>query len=142
MKTIDIHTHLLRSDVAFQRSYDKLALRFFAKKFGMDPKALVRDPYGEYTRALVSSVRNSAHVEKIVLFGVDDRVDDTGKSLHKDITVCATNEDVAALYRGNEDVIIPFFSINPNRPDALELIDRYADMGFRGAKFLQNYWGG
>ena len=141
MKTIDIHTHLLSSDVAFQRSYDKLALRFFAKKFGMDPKALVRDPYGEYTRALVESVRNSQHVEKIVLFGVDDRVDDTGRTLHKDITVCATNEDVAALYRGNEDVIIPFFSINPNRPDALGLIDRYADAGFRGAKFLQNYWG-
>ncbi|AFV98605.1 MULTISPECIES: amidohydrolase family protein [unclassified Sulfuricurvum] len=141
MKTIDIHTHLLSSDVVFQRSYDKLALRFFAKKFGMDPKALVRDPYGEYTRALVSSVRNSQHIEKIVLFGVDDRVDDAGKSLHKDITVCATNEDVATLYRGNEDVIIPFFSINPNRPDALDLIDRYADAGFRGAKFLQNYWG-
>jgi predicted TIM-barrel fold metal-dependent hydrolase len=141
MKTIDIHTHLLSSDVAFQRSYDKIALRFFAKKFGMDPKALGRDPYGEYTRALVESVRNSRHVEKIVLFGVDDRVDDAGNSLHKDITVCATNEDVAALYRGNEDVIIPFFSINPNRPDALDLIDRYADAGFRGAKFLQNYWG-
>ena len=53
MKTIDIHTHLLSSDVAFKRPYDKIALRFFAKKFGMDPKALVDNPYGEYTRALV-----------------------------------------------------------------------------------------
>ena len=141
MKTIDIHTHLLSSDVAFQRSYDKIALHFFAKKFGMSPKALASNPYGEYTRALVESVRNSQHVEKIVLFGVDARVDDQGAMLHKDITVCATNEDVASLYRGNEDVIIPFFSINPKRPDALDLIDRYADAGFRGAKFLQNYWG-
>lgn len=141
MKTIDIHTHLLSSDVAFDRFYDKLALRFFAKKFGMNPKALVNDPYGEYTRALVESVRGSQHVEKIVLFGVDARVDEAGETLHKDITVCATNEDVAALYRGNEDVIIPFFSINPKRPDALDLIDRYADAGFVGAKFLQNYWG-
>ncbi len=139
MKTIDIHTHLLSSDVAFQRSYDKIALRFFAKKFGMNPKALASNPYGEYTRALVESVRNSQHVEKIVLFGVDARIDDQGAMLHKDITVCATNEDVAALYRGNEDVIIPFFSINPKRPDALDLIDRYADAGFAGAKFLQNY---
>lgn len=141
MKTVDIHTHLLSSSVRFERFYDKLALRFFAKKFGMNPKALVNDPYGEYTRALVESVRSSQHVDKIVLFGVDDRVDDTGKSLHKDITVCATNEDVEALYHGNEDVIIPFFSINPKRPDALDLIDRYADAGFKGAKFLQNYWG-
>lgn len=142
MKTIDIHTHLLSSDVRFDRFYDKLALHFFAKKFGMNPKALVNNPYGEYTRALVESVRGSQHVEKIVLFGVDARVDEAGETLHKDITVCATNEDVAALYRGNEDVIIPFFSINPKRPDALDLIDRYADAGFAGAKFLQNYWGG
>lgn len=141
MKTIDIHTHLLSSDVAFDRFYDKLALYFFAKKFGMNPKALSRDPYGEYTRALVESVRGSKHVDKIVLFGVDARVDEVGETMHKDITVCATNEDVAALYRGNEDVIIPFFSINPKRPDALDLIDRYADAGFRGSKFLQNYWG-
>ena len=141
MKTIDIHTHLLSSDVAFKRLYDKIALHFFAKKFGMDPKALVADPYGEYTRALVESVRNSQHVEKIVLFGVDARVNDRGETLHKDITVCATNEDVAALYRENKDIIIPFFSINPKRPDALSLIDRYVDAGFVGAKFLQNYWG-
>ncbi|MFZ2968957.1 MAG: amidohydrolase family protein [Sulfuricurvum sp.] len=141
MKTIDIHTHLLSSDVRFDRFYDKLALHFFAKKFAMNLKALLDDPYGEYTRALLASVRSSHYVKKIVLFGVDARVDEAGKVLHKDITVCATNEDVAALYRGNEDVIIPFFSINPKRPDALDLIDRYADAGFVGAKFLQNYWG-
>jgi predicted TIM-barrel fold metal-dependent hydrolase len=36
--------------------------------------------------------------------------------------------------------VIPFFSINPQRPDALELIDKYVALGFKGAKFLQNYW--
>lgn len=141
MKTIDIHTHLLSSSVRFDRFYDRLALRIFARKFGLDPRALALDPYGEYTRALVASLRGSQHVEKAVVFGVDARTDEAGRELHRDITVCATNDDVEALYRSAPDVIIPFFSINPNRPDALELIDRYADAGFRGAKFLQNYWG-
>jgi len=27
------------------------------------------------------------------------------------------------------------------RPDALDLIDKYTELGFKGAKFLQNYWG-
>jgi predicted TIM-barrel fold metal-dependent hydrolase len=141
MRTVDIHTHLLSSEVAFNRFYDRIAVRFFAKKFGIDPKELIRDPYRAYTGALVDSVRGSEHIEKIVLFGVDARVDDGGNVLHKDITVCATNDDLLALYGRNRDVIIPFFSVNPKRPDALELIDRYAEAGFKGAKFLQNYWG-
>jgi predicted TIM-barrel fold metal-dependent hydrolase len=140
MKTIDIHTHLLSSDVAFDRFYDKIAIRFFGKKFGLDPGELIRDPYAAYVKALTDSVRASEHVEKVVLFGVDARVDDSGEVLHKDITVCATNEELLSVYDAHSDVVIPFFSINPKRPDALELIDKYVAHGFKGAKFLQNYW--
>ena len=141
MKTIDMHVHLLSSEVSFNRVYDKIALRFFAKRFGIDTKTVSIDPYKAYTDALIHSVENSLHVKKIVLFGVDAKVDDKGEILNKDLTVCATNEDVATLYENHKDVIIPFFSINPKRPDALELIDTYYAQGFKGAKFLQNYWG-
>lgn len=141
MKTIDMHVHLLNSEVSFERAYDKVALAFFAKRFGLDKKELNKNPYKAYTDALLLLVRNSLHVEKIVLFGVDAKVDEKGDVLHKDKTVCASNEDVAKLYEKNKDIIIPFFSINPNRPDALELIDKYYALGFKGAKFLQNYWG-
>jgi len=141
MKTVDIHTHLLSSEVAFHRFYDKLALRFVGKQFGMDFKELARDPYNAYVRALTDSVRRSEHVEKVVLFGVDEKLDDAGRTLHKDITVCATNDDLLAVYQEHADVVVPFFSINPRRPDALEQIDRYVAHGFKGAKFLQNYWG-
>lgn len=141
MRTVDIHAHLLSSEVAFNRFYDRFAVRFFAKKLGIDPSELLKDPYSAYTRALTGGVRRSKYVEKIVLFGVDARVDDAGKVLHRDLTVCATNDDLLALYEKNRDVVIPFFSINPRRPDALELIDRYVERGFKGAKFLQNYWG-
>lgn len=141
MKTIDIHVHLLNSEVSFNRFYDKIALAFFAKRFGLNTKTLSKDPYQAYVDALMHSVKNSLHVQKIVLFGVDAKVDDFGNIIHKDATVCATNEDVAKLYEKHKDVIIPFFSINPKRQDALELIDKYYALGFKGAKFLQNYWG-
>lgn len=141
MQTVDIHVHLLNSEVTFNRFYDKLAIRFFGKKLGIKPKELFKDPYGAYTNTLVNMVRDSEHLSKTVLFGVDARVDEKGNEIHKDLTVCATNDDVLALYEKNSDVIIPFFSINPMRPDALDLIDKYSELGFKGAKFLQNYWG-
>jgi predicted TIM-barrel fold metal-dependent hydrolase len=140
MKTIDIHVHLLSSEVKFDRFYDKLTIRFFGKKLGIEPKALFADPYHAYTDALTEAVRESKHLSKIALFGVDARVDEDGREIHKDITVCASNEDLFRLYQKNQDVIIPFFSINPKRPDALDLIDKYSELGFKGAKFLQNYW--
>ncbi len=140
MQTIDIHTHLLSSEVKFDRFYDKLAIRFFAKKFGMEPKALMENPYEVYVEGLTNNARYSKYIKKMVLFGVDDRVDDEGNSIHKDITVCATNDNLLAVYEKHKDVVIPFFSINPKRPDALELIDKYVALGFKGAKFLQNYW--
>jgi predicted TIM-barrel fold metal-dependent hydrolase len=138
---IDIHAHLLNSDVKFERFYDKLAIKFFASKLGMDAKELIKNPYKAYTEGLLNNIRESKHLQKTVLFGVDERVDKKGKTLHKDITVCATNESMLELYEQNKDVIIPFFSINPLRPDALDLIDKYTELGFKGAKFLQNYWG-
>ncbi len=141
MQTVDIHMHLLNSEVQFNRFYDKMAIRFFGKKMGVEPKELIANPYKAYTDALVNNVRDSKYLSKTVLFGVDARVDNIGKELHKDITVCASNEDLLKLYEKNSDVIIPFFSINPMRPDALDLIDKYSELGFKGAKFLQNYWG-
>lgn len=141
MQTIDIHSHLLSSEVSFNRFYDKLAIKFFSKKMGFDPKSLIENPYKTYTSTFTKMIRDSKYLSKTVLFGVDARVDNKGNILHKDVTVCATNEELLKLYEKNKDIIIPFFSINPMRPDALDLIDKYYDLGFKGAKFLQNYWG-
>ncbi len=140
MQTIDIHAHLLSSEVRFNRFYDRIAIMFFGKKMGFDVTKLLENPYEAYTDALVNGIRHSQYLKKSVLFGVDARVNAKGEVLHKDLTVCASNEEVLKIYEKNGDVIIPFFSINPLRPDALDLIDRYSELGFKGAKFLQNYW--
>jgi predicted TIM-barrel fold metal-dependent hydrolase len=138
---VDIHAHLLNKDVKFDRFYDKIAIKFFASKLGIKPQKLIDDPYSAYTDAVIKNIRESKHLKKSVLFGVDSRLDLKGNLLHNDLTVCASNDSLLELYEKNQDIIIPFFSINPLRPDALDLIDRYSELGFRGAKFLQNYWG-
>jgi predicted TIM-barrel fold metal-dependent hydrolase len=140
VKTVDMHVHLLNSEVKFERFYDKIAIAFFARRLGSNAKKLLKNSYEAYIEALVNAVRNSKHVEKITLFGIDEKIDEEGNLLHKDTTVCASNEDTAAIFAKYPDIIIPFFSINPLRIDALELIDKYANMGFQGAKFMQNYW--
>lgn len=103
MKTIDIHSHLLNSSVKF----DKFVIKFFGKKFGICSEALIDNPYKEYIRTITSNTRNSEHIDKIVLFGVDDRVNDLGESIHSDITVCA-NEDLLQVYLDNKDIKIYF----------------------------------
>ncbi|MEW7978871.1 MAG: amidohydrolase family protein [Candidatus Sedimenticola endophacoides] len=141
MQTVDIHTHLLSPEVRFERLFDRVAMRLFGKGLGIDPALLARDPYGAYTSALIDSVRGSRQVRRVCLFGVDARVDGRGRELHRDPTVCAATEDVLALHRDHGDCIIPFLSVNPLRPDALDRLDEYIGRGCRGAKFLQNYWG-
>lgn len=141
LNTVDIHTHLLNSDVKFDRFYDKLALKFFSKSMGMDASKMQEAPYETYVQTIINNTKKSKHIDRLVLFGVDERVDDFGNTIHKDITVCASNDDLLKVYQEYPNEIIPFFSINPKRPDALELIDKYYALGFKGAKFLQNYWG-
>lgn len=141
MKTIDIHTHLLNPKVTFDRLFDKVTIRFFAKSLGVDPVQLMGDPYNTYVDSMARAIRESKNVDKVCLFGVDARLDDKGNEIDRDKTVCAMSSDVLAVAEKHPDQFIPFFSINPLRPDALERIDEYLKKGCKGAKFLQNYWG-
>ncbi len=74
---------------------------------------------------MIKNLKESKYIKKIVLFGVDAKVDKKGRELHRDKSVCTSNEQVLKLYEKNKDIIIPFFSINPNRPNAIELIKYY-----------------
>jgi hypothetical protein len=52
--------------------------------------------------------------------------------LRKDNTVCVSNDDVLNLYEKYPDVIISFFPTKQLSNNALKLIDKYADAGFKG----------
>jgi len=140
MQTVDFHAHLLNPDVSFARLYDKVALTLFAHKLGADSSDLLTRKYDAYVEAFINNIRTSKHVKKSVLLPVDSKIDAKGIEIHRDKTVCAQNDDVLKVYQKYPAEIIPFFSINPNRKDALDLIDKYVSLGFKGAKFLQNYW--
>jgi predicted TIM-barrel fold metal-dependent hydrolase len=141
MKTVDIHTHLLNPQVRFDRLFDKLTIRFFAKSLGVTPESLKSAPFPAYLEAMARAVEQSRYVEKTCLFGVDSRLDEQGRETDRDGTVCAMTEDVLAAATRYPEQFIPFLSVNPRRPGALDLIDEYVEKGCRGAKFLQNYWG-
>ncbi|MGD2120016.1 MAG: amidohydrolase family protein [Chromatiales bacterium] len=141
MKTVDIHTHLLNPHVKFDRLFDKITLRFFAKSLGVEAHELQASPYPAYVDAMARNIRESQHVDKACLFAVDARLDEAGQEIDRDGTVCAMTEDVLQVMQQYPDEFIAFFSINPRRPDALERIDAAVENGCRGAKFLQNYWG-
>ncbi len=141
INTIDIHAHLLSPNLEFDRFYDKVALLFFAKRLGIeDIDDLKKNPFSNYKKLFIQNLRNSKYVQKSVIFPVDPRIDKKGNIIHKDQTVCSDSEDVWDFYKEYKEEIIPFFSINPLRKDALEKIDEYSKRGFKGAKFLQNYW--
>ena len=141
MQTVDIHTHLLNPQVRFDRPIDRLAMRWFGRRMGLDPARLSSDPYEAYVTALTGAIRGSCFVQRTCLFGVDSRLDPGGQEIDRDRTVCATTDDVLAVAETYRELFIPFLSVNPRRPDALERIEEYVGRGCRGAKFLQNYWG-
>lgn len=140
IKTVDIHSHLLSSDVKFDRFYDKLALAFFAKKFDINRRELIKNGFEGYKSNFARLIKSSNFVQKSVVFGVDAKFDESGNLVHKDKTVCASNEEVFAFYEQNPNEVVPFFSVNPNRKDALNLIEKYHKMGFKGGKLLHSYW--
>ncbi|MCT7616826.1 amidohydrolase family protein [Aliarcobacter butzleri] len=140
MQTIDFHSHLLNPNVSFSRLYDKVAISLFAKKLGVDKNELINRKYDAFVESFINNIKTSKHIKKSVILPVDAKIDIKGDEIHRDKTVCSSNEDVYKEYQKYPNEIIPFFSINPNRKDSLDLIDKYASLGFKGAKFLQNYW--
>jgi len=141
MRTVDIHSHLLNPNVRFDRLYDKLTIKFFAKKLGVDPAQLQSDPYNTFVSSMAENISQSKYLESTCIFGVDSRLDKQGKEIDRDKTVCAMTSDVLDVAARHPQAFIPFMSINPRRANALDLIDEYVAQGCQGAKFLQNYWG-
>ncbi len=140
MRTVDIHSHLLSPEVRFDRLYDRVSVRLFARKMGMDPAQLQRDPYGTFVASMAGAILQSEYLERTCLFGVDGRFDRRGRLVDRDRTVCAMTGDVLEAAARHPDAFIPFMSVNPRRCNALDLVDEYVEKGCRGAKFLQNYW--
>jgi hypothetical protein len=116
---IDVHTH---AEVG-RTGEDGLKpeWRDAAKKyFGEGGRPTVEDVAAYYRE------RNMA----AVVFTVD-AVTQTGRA-------AVRSEEIAEVAAANSDVLIPFGSVDPHRPDALDEVRRLVALGVRGFKFHPN----
>jgi uncharacterized protein len=143
---IDVHVHLIsaREDRgAFIKPgavHDPLlgALVDFRHKFAPWNNFLNRNFDDWYLRTLVKKIRRSQHVDKVVLLAFDAVYRPDGAADQENTQACTPNElvfEAAAAYPGE---LLPGVSIHPYRPDALEVLERYAAAGAVLVKWVPN----
>jgi predicted TIM-barrel fold metal-dependent hydrolase len=88
--------------------------------------------FGEAGRPTVEDVAAYYRERKMaaVVFTVD-AITQTGRA-------AVRNDEIAEVAAANSDVLIPFGSVDPHRPDALEEVRRLVELGVRGFKFHPN----
>jgi hypothetical protein len=116
---IDVHTHAevgRSGEDGLKPEWRDAAARYF----GESAKPTVEDVAAYYRE------RNMA----AVVFTVD-AVTQTGRA-------AVRNDEIVEVAAANSDVLIPFGSVDPHRPDALEEVRRLVELGVRGFKFHPN----
>jgi uncharacterized protein len=125
---IDVHTHAERSSHGDE---DEVALEYLAaakKYFGGEPPRPTTQDVADYYRE-----RNMA----AIVFTVDD---ESGMGRKR-----VSNDEVAELAHKNDDVLIPFASIDPHKGklgirEAKRLIDEHKVRGFKFHPNTQAFW--
>ena len=95
----------------------------------------------KYVEDLLSELRRSRHVEKAVLLGMDGVYDSSGRLDEERTEFLVGNDYVLNLARSYPDEFLPGVSINPQRRDALEELERCAAAGAVLVKVLPNSQG-
>ena len=117
---IDVHTHAevgRAGEDGLKPEWRAAAQRYF----GEDATPTVDDVAAYYRARKLAAVVFTVDAETV-----------TGRA-------SAPNEEIAAVAAANDDVLIPFASVDPHRPNAAEEVHRLArDHGVRGFKFHPN----
>jgi uncharacterized protein len=117
---IDVHTHAelgRGGEDGLKPEWREAAKRYF----GEDAQPTVDDVAAYYRERKMAAVVFTVDAETV-----------TGRA-------SAPNEEIAAAAAANADVLIPFASVDPHRPNAAEEVRRLArDHGARGFKFHPN----
>jgi uncharacterized protein len=140
---IDVHVHAAafpdgKNGCIMSPSFQKgLAVWFIKWKMGLQnaaPAAMNR----QYVDRLVSDVKSSDRISKAVLLAFDGVYDESGK-LDLSHTSCLTSNDyVHQVVVQHPDFFFLGASINPQRRDALDELDRVEAMGARLIKIIPN----
>ena len=117
---IDFHTHAelgRGGEDGLKPEWREAAKQYF----GEDARPTVDDVAAYYRERRLAAVVFTVDAETV-----------TGRA-------SAPNEEIAAVAAANDDVLIPFASVDPHRPNAAEEVRRLArDHGVRGFKFHPN----
>ncbi len=116
---IDVHTHAevgRTGEDGLRPEWREAAARYFKE----DARPTVEDVAAHYRE------RNMA----AVVFTVD-AITQTGRA-------AVRNDEILEVARANADVLIPFGSVDPHRPDAVDEVRRLIGLGVRGFKFHPN----
>lgn len=106
-------------------------------KHGLD----VNNPHAanqKYVDDLLNELRQSRHVKKAVLLGMDGAYDGSGNLDQAATDLLVGNDYVLRLARRFPDAFLAGVSINPQRRDAIEELHRCADQGAALVKVLPN----
>ncbi|MEK6548692.1 MAG: amidohydrolase family protein, partial [Nitrospirota bacterium] len=95
----------------------------------------------KYVEDLLSELRRSRYVEKAVLLGMDGVYDENGRLDAEKTEFLVGNDYVLNLARSYPGEFLPGVSINPQRRDALEELERCATAGAVLVKVLPNSQG-
>ena len=111
--------------------------RFLLWKHSLPPDK-PREANQKYLDDLLTELRESRHVQKAVLLGMDGVYDQNGRldQAHTDFLI--SNDYVLKTARAYPNEFLAGVSINPQRRDAVEEIHRCADAGASLVKVLPN----
>jgi uncharacterized protein len=140
---IDVHVHAAafpdgKNKCLMSPSFQKrLVVRLIKWKMGLqdaDPAVMNR----QYVDRLVADVRKSKRLSRAVLLAFDGVYDESGE-LDLNRTTCLTSNDyVHQVVTQYPDLFFLGASINPQRRDALDELDRVEAMGAKLIKILPN----
>jgi uncharacterized protein len=140
---IDVHVHAAafpdgKNGCFMAPSFQKGLVVWFIKwKMGLkggDPGAMNR----QYVDRLASDVRSSARLSQAVLLAFDGVYDSTGNLDLERTTCLISNEYVGGVVAEYPELFLLGASINPQRRDALDELDRVLAMGAKLVKILPN----
>jgi predicted TIM-barrel fold metal-dependent hydrolase len=133
---IDFHVHLFGVGDGGSGCYvhlsgkQRLTYLFFTRLMRLADNGRMDE---DYVQRLVAMLRNSS-VSKAVLLAQDSRYDAAGRPDPENTSFYIPNDYLFEIVRRYPDLFIPCVSINPKRRDALEELDRCAELGARVLK--------
>jgi predicted TIM-barrel fold metal-dependent hydrolase len=140
---VDVHVHAAafpdgRNGCLMSSSFRRgLTVRFIKWKMGLtgqDPAAMNR----QYVERMAGDVRSSKRVSRAVVLAFDGVYAESGQLDLNRTTCLISNDFVHQVVEQYPDLLLLGASINPQRRDALDELDRVEAMGTKLIKFLPN----